>query len=504
MLPAYGTDVRVGDLRRQFESAFTDAGPRTLSGRLWTFTPALDISETMDSSVLLPGAHGRDYITRITPSFVAEVAAQRLNGTLNYAPAFSLYALHGRETGVAHNLNMQLTATLVPELLFFDLRGYASTQPLLGGGQYGNTGASTGRVNDVQTASFSAGPSIQKRLSDLATLSAGYTVSRTSSSSLAPRGTTLAVPGVNSSYTSQQENASIALGPDFGRVNGSLSMTAMQFEGGGLYQGAHNETVTAKTGFAITRAITLTGSLGHETIVYGPGGPRAIDGITWSGGVNLAPNADSNLQLSYGHQQGSTSFSFDGSYALTTRVRFLGRYSQGVGTNLQNLQNALAGTTPGAGGVGFINPANGAPVQLGNQLGQQAGVYRTTTASASAVYYTERDTVSLEWVDTQQQQLSSAGGAGFGSNSGYTATASWQHVLSEALSASTSLQYGTRVLPGVQTSASTTTTVSLNLAYAVSQTISTNLALSHGNTHGANYGFGPVHDLVVLGLRKTF
>ena len=503
MLPAYGTDVRVGDLKTQFARAF-DTNPQVITDRIWTFSPSSDISESYDTGVRLPNGFGKDFVTKITPGFSATANTRRLTGAIDYNPTFSIYALHGSENGIAHNLNTNATATLVEDLLFFDLRGYASTQPILGG--LATTATSGSRNSDVQTANFSAGPYLQKRFGDTATVQAGYTVARTVMSSLAGKGATPLVAGVNSNFTSQQENASIAAGPDFGRITSSLSAMATQYDGSGVYKGAHNETLTWAAGYAITRAVTVNGSIGHESIVYGPGGPKKINEITWSGGVHLVPNADSSINASYGRQQGGTSFSFDGNYAPTSRIRLMARYSQGIGTGLQNLQNALAGTTAGPGGIS-VDRTTGAPVQLGSLLGQQPGVYRTTTASVNTVIQFERDTVNLGWTNTERLLLSGGGAGaagGIGSNTGMDGTVAWQHQLSEALSSNATVQYGVRNVPGLGGGDSTTASASVSLNYALSETLSTNMLISHTQTKGKTFGIAPTRDLVVLGLHKAF
>lgn len=500
VLPAYGADVRVGDLRRQFESAI-DAGPKTVSDRWWTFSPSIDISETYDSGILLPGgSHGRDFITRITPTIAGSVDTQRLKGTLSYSPTYNFYALHGAESGLAHNLNTSVSATLVPDLLFADLRGYAATQPLLG--YAAPTAGTSGRANEVQTTNFSAGPYLQKRFGDFAVFNAGYTISRTTSSSLASKSASPLANGTNGNFASQQESMSIATGPDFGRIKGSLAAMATQYDGIGVYRGAHSETVTATAGYALTRTVTATGSLGHETIIYGPGGPKKIDGLTWSAGVVLTPNADSSITAKYGHQQGSTSFSFDGTYVPSARVRLLARYSQGVGTNLQNLQNALAGTISGPAGVA-VDRTSGAPVQLGNLLNQQPGVYRTTVASVSGVYLLDRDVVTLDWSNSEYVLLSGGGGNGFASNTSMTTSATWQHSISDVFTASATLQYGIRSYPQLKTD-TTTMMASLSANYLLSDTLSINFLISHTITKGQTFGFAPVRDLAVVGLRKAF
>ncbi len=499
VLPAYGADVRVGDLRKQFENAM-ESGPKTLSDRRWNFSPSIELSETYDSAVLLPRGRGRDFITRITPIFAGTLDAQRLKGALAYSPSYNLYALHRAESGFTHDLNANLAATLVPDLLFTDLRGYAATQPLLG---YAvpSTGSS-GRVNEVQTSHFSAAPYLQKRFGDFAILNAGYTISQTSRSPLAPQSTLTLTDGTTGNFSSQHEAVSIATGPDFGRIKGSLAAMAAQYDGSGVYRGAHSETVTAAAGYALTRTVTATGSLGHETIIYGPGGPKKIDGLTWSAGVVLTPNPDSAITAKYGRQQGASSFSFDGTYAPSARIRLLARYSQGVGTDLQNLQNALAGTVSGPAGVA-VDRASGAPVQLGNLLNQQPGVYRSTVASVSGVYLLDRDVITLDWSNSEYVLLSGGGGSGFGSNTSMNTAAIWKHLISEVFTTSASLQYGVRSAPLLKTD-TTTTAVSVSAQYLLSETLSINILISHMVSTGQTFGFAPVRDLVVVGLRKAF
>ena len=500
LLPAYGTDVRVGDLRQQFQRTF-DTSPKTPSERIFTFTPAIDISETYDSAVRLRGGFGKDYITRITPVLAGSIEASRLNGTFNYSPQVSFYALHGNQNGVAQNLNTALTATLVEDLLFAELRGFAITQPALGGF---NTAGSGGKSDDVQSTSFTAATYLQKRFGETATVMAGYSATRSTMTSLAPKGTAPTQAGLNSNFTSMTENASISSGPEFGRINAALSAVATQYEGASFYNGAHNETITASTAYAYTRMITVTGSVGHENIVYGPGGPKAINGITWSGGFKLTPNADSTINVSYGRQQGGNSFSFDGTYAPTPRIRLLGRYSQGIGTGLQNLQNALAGAAAGPGGIA-VDRNSGAPLQLGSLLGQQAGVYRTTIGSLTGILQLDRDTftVSLESNDRQLLSGSTTGG-GIGSNSGITATTAWQHQWSEPMSTNFSLQYGTRTVPGALGGTNQTEAANLSVNYMLSETLSTNGLISHTQTKGRTFGVAPTRDMAVIGLHKAF
>jgi uncharacterized protein (PEP-CTERM system associated) len=212
------------------------------------------------------------------------------------------------------------------------------------------------------------------------------------------------------------------------------------------------------------------------------------------------------INASYGHQQGGTSASFDGSYAPTARLRLSARYSQGVGTDLQNLQNALAGTAVGPAGIA-VDRVTGAPVQLGNYLGQQAGVYRTTSASFSATLLLDRDVITLTMEQTERKLLSGGAPAtgfnpGIGSNDALTGSIAWQHDLTPALTTNTFVQYGVRSVPGSGSNA--TITASVSTTYALSEKLSTSLLLSHSETSGPSFGLAPTRDLVVVGVHKAF
>jgi len=512
LLPSYGTDdIRVGDLRSQFGRAFGE-NPKIAGDRTWTLSKSIGISETYDSNSITGGTRGKEYTTRITPAFDAEADTTNLKASVAYSPTLNIYARNPRNNDVTHNLNADVTGTVIEDLLFVDLRGYAATQPILSG--FASPGSNGGRANEMQTADFSVSPYLQHRFGDTMTGRLAYTLNRTVSSSLAPRGTSGPTSpflnGVNSNYTSQKQDLSLSSGPDFGRAEFGLQGSATQFYGAGLYRGAHTETITATTGYAVTRTITTTASIGHENMVYGAGAIRPITGMTWSGGLELTPNADSKLNLTYGHQQGGTSASVDGNYVATARITLNARYSQSVGTGLQNLQSAIASSTVGPAGIP-IDRATGVPVNVNGYLGQQAGIYRSTIASIGGGLLYDRDVFALTLSNTDRQLLSnpaSGGGAasnGVGSNSGINATATWQHTISDEFRTTGSLQYGTQKIPSIAANGSSETyMISLSANYQLSETVTTNALVSHADTKGPNFGLAPSRDTAVIGLNKAF
>ena len=384
LLPATGTDVRVGDLRSAFGGVY-DRTPAA-EAPAWSFTPTLDVSESYDDGTpLRDGRTGTDFITQITPGIAITADSVRVTGSLYYAPSGNLYASHGSQNQIQQNLNGSATVTVVPDLLFIDLRGYASQSSLSGGQtQIGNT--YVGSQNQVNNTSLSIAPYLQHRFGGTGTLVLGYSVARTTQdlTNATPAASSL-LQASTGNVTTQQENISFTTGEDYGRFQDTASGVAVQYAGTGSLQGAYNDSFSNSVQYALSRLVTLTGSIGHEDIHYGGIVPFNINDITWSGGVRLTPDEDSSLAISYGRSDGTTSLTVDGALAPTARSRVFVRYSQGIGTSQQDLQNAVAASTVGAGGVS-IDPATGAPLLLSNNaLNQQPGIYRTSRLSADRI-----------------------------------------------------------------------------------------------------------------------
>ena len=379
LLPATGTDVRVGDLRSALGGVY-DRTPAAESPA-WTFTPTLDVSETYDDGTPLRNGHtATDFLTQVTPGIAITADSVRVTGSLYYAPSVNLYANHGSQNQIQQNLNGSATVTVVPDLLFIDLRGYASQSSLSGGQtQIGNT--YVGAQNQVNNTSFSIAPYLRHRFGGTGTLVVGYSLARTTQelTNATPQAASL-YPSSNGNVTTQQENASFTTGENFGRIQNTASVVAIQYAGTGSLQGAYNNTVNDAVQYAVNRLVALTASIGHEDIHYGGVLPFNINDITWSGGVRLTPDEDSSLAVSYGRSDGTTSLTVDGALAPTARSRVFVRYSQGIGTSQQDLQNAVAQSTVGVGGAS-IDPVTGAPLLLSNYAqNQQPGIYRTSRA----------------------------------------------------------------------------------------------------------------------------
>ena len=88
LLPASCADVRLGDLRQQYERAFQSAPAATTPG--WTFTPALDVLLGWTDG--LQGSNGAatrsDFCNTVSPSLAIQGESRRVIASVFIAPEF--------------------------------------------------------------------------------------------------------------------------------------------------------------------------------------------------------------------------------------------------------------------------------------------------------------------------------------------------------------------------------------------------------------------------------
>jgi uncharacterized protein (PEP-CTERM system associated) len=515
VLPATGVDTRVGDLRGYFAQAFGQVVPEA-GTQGWTYSAGVDVSETYDTAVPITsngnntGVH--DLITRISPSIGVTGNSARLSGSLFYAPSINIYAIHGNQNGISHNLNAAATATIIPDFFFVDVRAFAAEQAISGfNGPNGTT--DVGSSNQELTTSFSISPSLRHSFGSVADAALSYTLSRTSLNANNQVAASTA-QSVNQNYTSQSVNGSVSTGSDFGQFNDAVTAQASQSSGTGALSGAYSYVFSNTASYALSRSLTLTTSIGHENYYYGGGNPYTVDDVTWSGGVIWAPNPDSSISVGYGHQQGGSSFYLNATYAATAYTRIYARYSQGIGTEAQNLQTAVNSSTVNVNGV-TIDRNTGQPVVVNNNFfASQTGLYRTTSASISTATLWPRDlfSTSFQYQETTQLTNAAAGvpnSGSSGSTTGAFGSIAWTHDLSDDLHSNALLQYGisNNYNNGVglsNTNNQNSFLVNVGVSYSISASLS--VSAQYTLTTGAN-GFGTdtgVRQIMIVSLHKTF
>jgi uncharacterized protein (PEP-CTERM system associated) len=515
------SDAAPGSLRAAIENALPGVNvPPAAAAPAWTITPGISLQEEWTDNTFNTANHKSSLITQIAPSIAINGATARLTADLYYAPSVSLYTPESSQNQVAQNLGADALLTLAPEELYIKATGYAAVQSLAAGtAPNGTTALPTS--NEVQTYDFSIEPYAMHRFGGWGTLQVGVAASETRSDTLGN--------GANiQSLTTRQELASFTSGENFGRLSSTLAVSATQDTGTGTLQGASQTVASYQAGYAITHSIIALASIGWEDIRYG-GGALTYDDATWSLGVELTPNPDSSITVTYGHQDGATAAAVNASYAPTATIRLSAQYSAGITTAAQALNTALSGATFDANGHP-ISATTGAPLLANtNFYGFNATVYQSKNLSLSAAWLLPRD--AFQAIFSQQTQTPVGNGAstllaaqgnlvlnqGLAANSGTYGTLSWQHDLRPELASTLSATYGVlnnatpvTLTNGVLTATgkevqnATQLTVTAGLNWQMSETLTGSLQYTYSSNDYSGGTPGVATNLVILGLRKTF
>ncbi|HUZ84250.1 MAG TPA: outer membrane beta-barrel protein [Gaiellales bacterium] len=244
----------------------------------------------------------------------------------------------------------------------------------------------------------------------------------------------------------------------------------------------------------------MFGALGYEDISYSGSGVAPIHDITWRVGFSATPGPHSSLTVSYGHDQGSTGFSAQGTYALTARTTVSVSYTRTVASYLQQVEAALAQAGVNQYGVA-VNAVTGQPLTAVNgTLIVQNNVSEFTTLDLTLTTLLDRDTLAFSLDRTTDTPLSGSGGF---SQESTTGTASWTHLLNPYATVTGSFSYGTISVPGF-TGDSTLFSLSTQLSYQLSPTISASASYQFFRRRSTTPGFSVYDNLVFVGLTKRF
>jgi uncharacterized protein (PEP-CTERM system associated) len=515
-----GTDVRVGDLRRVLQPLFEVTAPPATEPA-WIVSGGLDVQEiysTGNSGNASPfGTSG--FITSITPSLLVNGDTSRLKVNLNYAPTGYIYASSSGQDYVTQNFNGSALATLIPETLFLDVRGFASTQSSTGA--VGPTGTVVlNRENQTQFYAFSASPYLQHRFGDLGTGEIGYTIAKsiqtgnTNTFFINQSGQLQAIS--NQNLLTQSQHVSFTTGEALGRIQNTLLGTTTEYNGSGVLQDAHNYTVVNDLGYAITRTITLLGRAGYEDIHYSGIPQTNINDMVWGVGVRLTPNADSSITVRYGRQDGVTAAFVDASIAPTARTRIFARYSEGLTTDQQDIQNSLQTSVTDPLGTP-VSPQTGVPIlPFNNFFGtQNDALYILKRYSITAVLLLDRDTFTADVTgeDRKLVATSLAGAAVNGPSNGVYGSLSWSRDLTPVLRSNVYFQYGSNSQSTLFSGQTLQTpnsvpqqllVASTSLTYDLSETLTATAQYSFNETMSDLPGASGTNHLIVIGISKRF
>ncbi len=516
------------DLRNQLQIA--NALPAAAPG--WTITPRIGFEEILSDNVTqVHSPRQWDLSTLIAPGIAIEGNTRRVKLNFDYSPSLVYNARTTSNNAIGQQMTGIGSITAIDELAFIDVRTAAGVQSGLGGLGGGAIGASeTGGLTALgnaagltaanqnasfQTTSAGVSPYLQHQFGDYGSGRLGYSLNMSQTKQIkgtqfnpfpsGAGGQTLISQEINGNY-----NTGNLLDTFQNTVQFSASQSRSTFGGGnGLTTTAANPyssnssttTFSDQVSAALSHSLSVQVSAGHETIKYSGGNQRNIDGMTWQAGGTWVPNPDSSITLSYGHQNGADSLSFDGHYQLSARTSLSGSYHETLGTQLQNLQQQLQLATPGANG-GLINGVNGGPGFVGTSaLGLQPGVFRTKTFNVSATNVQDRDSFTLT-MTLSDQTVSGQAVAGQVATLSKSGTVSWSHEIKPdlRLSSSFSLNLQNGGVGGTGNSWAANTGV----FYALSSTVTTSLRYSHFTRTGSAAIFNIDENQLVAGLTKKF
>lgn len=436
---------------------------------------------------------------RLTPSFFVSGETRLLQANVSYSPTLYYYPSDQSQSRISQNLNASVQGTIIPEMLFLNLRGFATDTS--SSGIYNPSGTQTvNRQNVEQVYSFSASPSLTHTFADTGTLQASYSINDTAT--LNPgngsnnninyinninngfgnyQPSYLAAPGDTRSL-SQSENATFTSGSDFGRYHHTLALTGNQTSGNNGTPESHRDIANYGLAYAINRFVSLIGTVGYEDLSYGASSlngvatshPYKVSGMIGGAGVKLTPNADSSATITYGWIDGGASFTLDATYKPTARTSLYASSSSGITTNSQQISGFVADSTVNDYGIS-VDPNTGAPLQFANTaLGGTNQPYRLTRTSLTGALLFDRDTFSATIIASEQKNPGGPVIQNVNSNSLF-GSLSWQHELSETLSSNLSAHYGVQQTPSTKTSPSSSTT-SVAFDAMVSKTINEKLS----------------------------
>ena len=497
--------VRLGTLGFPYTAV---AAPPGLSAEGWTLTPSI-AAQVLATDNVNQTVHNRrsELISTLTPGLLLSLDTARLQGIINYAPNLIFYGSDSDQNRIDHRFNGQVLATLVPDALFLDLRGAAAVQAT--GGGYAQEGSPVvDRNQQMQTTSFQLSPYFVHRFGGIGTMQLGYALQHvTQDSSGSGRG---ALTPTGQRFFSDQDFTAHELyaigrtGEDFGRLALESRISATEYDGTGLLDGAYRRIATVETRYVIIRPVAALVEVGYEQQRYN-GTPRIdIDEPVWSVGARLTLSPESRITAKFGHHDGFDSAVLDAVLALGGRTTLYANYAERLTTSAQRAADLLSTTTLDALG-NPIDIATGAPVLqpfANSFLGAQSSLMRIRRGSVSVSQMWPRDIFTLSLSREERRPVSVETGTTAYSQDGTSGSLTWSHALTPATTAIGYAQYGSFESP--QRGSGNVFTLSASLATELTPGLSGVLTYMMTN-RGDDIASGrAVQNVVLVGLRQTF
>jgi hypothetical protein len=387
------------------------------------------------------------------------------------------------------------------------------------------------RENRVQTSNFAVAPYFLHTFGDLGTAKIGVSGTATSSSQTqgfaalpyptgSGQGSSLFTTEQTAQFTTGdvlsalQDTISVDLSQTTTRTNQLVSASGVTTQIPDTSIRSTREIFSNRVNYALTHWASVFATFGHEDINYSNASFRRINDFTWMVGTTLDPNPDSEVTLSYGHQNGFTSAQATARYALTARTLVSGSYTDTLGTELEQVASQAQAGIIGPNGQ-FINAETGAPLPLNlYQTITAPTVFRYRTVQITAQMLKDLDLISASLTYGVQ---SSVGTGIQTSGNSRSATVQWRHEFNQAFSLTSSLSYQEQSQSNLDCPASLGAACANNsksslgslvfggiLNYVLNETLSAHLRYVFTSRNSTVANQSMYQDVVLVGITKQF
>jgi hypothetical protein len=409
----------VTDLRHQLQIVNGLAAP---AGGGWTFVPRIDFQELLTDNIEQANSPRQwDLVTYVSPGFNLVGDLPRIQVTLSYAPTLALYTETSSLNAITQNLNGLATVTLVPDMLYVDLRAVSGVSSVYGGiGGLGGLGAPAGagatagtaipilagnalgltKNNEVQTTSFGISPYVVHSFGDWGSGRVGYSFNVTHSDTLSGFASPPIPSGGNNAQTliSNEETAHFATGDIMQFLQNSIDVDVLT-----------SNTTTAANG-AVVPGTEFIAPNGTVQELAAPPGQSTSNRFVVTDRVSYAVSHDLVMFVTGGHED--IVYSNQALSGTTATVTPSGAvvpsfvYTNVPGTSIHDLTWSFGGTwTP--------SPDSSLTLSYGHQNGYNSfsanGYYQATARTLLTVSYGSTLGSQLEYVQGQLNQAASNG-----------------------------------------------------------------------------------------------
>lgn len=478
--------------------------------RAWTVNRSIGLSLTFNDNIRAsPRNRQSDLIISVTPRILVRADTARAQGTLSYAPSATFFTQTDRENRLVHRGAGQVSVIVVPDLLFVDARAAASVQSLSSGFAQ-EDGAPITRSDQVQTFTASISPYIVQRFRGLATLRTGYTFNYTDQSRPSrrePSDTGFGPTGFRSSeFISHTGYAVVRSGEDFGRLLLQGSVSATEFDGRGLYDGAYRRYALLETGYGITRAIAGLVEVGYEQQRYNTVPEIRFERPIWAAGVRFTPNEATSITVKYGRRDGYNAAFVQGRTELGPRTRVFASYTDRLNTSALSAADLLQSIVLDPLG-NPVDARTGEPVlpaAAGTLLGIQGGLFRTRSATLSLSHSFRRDVVTLALTHRNQRPVAAAPGQTVPqfSQKASAISLTWSRPLDEVTNLTAFARYGITTREG--RGDTNNYSAGASLTHLINPTLSGSLSYRVTYRDGGGLDGSVLQNIIVAAIQQTF